>query len=251
VRGRFITLEGGEGAGKSTQLKRLASELRERGHDVIETREPGGSPGAEAIRELLLNGPEDRWTAETEALLFAAARADHVARTIRPALERGAWVLCDRFLDSSLAYQGGAGGVGGEAVRALHAVGSAGLLPDRTLLLQIDPSLPPSARTGATATAPTASAPAILPIMRKWPLPSLRLPRRSRSASAPPTPTARRRSDVKAARGAGGPAVSPLFGHEEAVAAFRDGLGSGRLHHAWLISGPRGSARRCLQARPL
>lgn len=139
MRGRFITLEGGEGAGKSTQLKRLAQELRARGHDVVETREPGGSPGAEAIRDLLLNGPEDRWTPETEALLFAAARADHVARTIRPALERGAWVLCDRFLDSSLAYQGGAGGVGGEAVRALHAVGSGGLLPDRTLLLQIDP----------------------------------------------------------------------------------------------------------------
>jgi len=139
VRGRFITLEGGEGAGKSTQLKRLASELRARGHEVVETREPGGSPGAEAIRELLLNGPEDRWTAETEALLFAAARADHVARTIRPALVRGAWVLCDRFLDSSLAYQGGAGGVGEEAVRVLHAVGSGGLLPDRTLLLQVDP----------------------------------------------------------------------------------------------------------------
>ena len=137
--GRFITLEGGEGAGKSTQLKRLAQELRARGHDVIETREPGGSPGAEAIRELLLNGAEDRWTAETEALLFAAARADHVARTIRPALERGAWVLCDRFLDSSLAYQGGAGGVGEEAVTGLHAVGSGGLLPDRTLLLQIEP----------------------------------------------------------------------------------------------------------------
>jgi dTMP kinase len=139
VTGRFITLEGGEGAGKSTQLKRLAQELRARGHDVIETREPGGSPGAEAIRELLLNGAEDRWTAETEALLFAAARADHVARTIRPALERGAWVLCDRFLDSSLAYQGGAGGVGEEAVTGLHAVGSGGLLPDRTLLLQIEP----------------------------------------------------------------------------------------------------------------
>jgi len=139
VRGRFITLEGGEGAGKSTQLKRLGAELRARGLDVIETREPGGSPGAEAIRELLLNGAEDRWTAETEALLFAAARSDHVARTIRPALERGAWVVCDRFLDSSLAYQGGAGGVGDEAVRALHAVGSGGLLPDRTLLLQLAP----------------------------------------------------------------------------------------------------------------
>ncbi len=136
--GRFITLEGGEGAGKSTQLKRLADAIRARGHDVVETREPGGSPGAEAIRALLLQGSEEKWTAEAEALLFAAARADHVARTIRPALERGQWVLCDRFLDSSLAYQGGAGGLGTDAIRQLHEIGSGGLLPDRTLLLQLD-----------------------------------------------------------------------------------------------------------------
>ena len=138
MQGRFITLEGGEGAGKSTQLKRLAEAIRARGQEVVETREPGGSPGAEAIRALLLQGAEDRWTAEGEALLFAAARADHVARTIRPALDRGAWVLCDRFLDSSLAYQGGAGGIGTDKIRKLHDVGSRGLLPDRTLLLRID-----------------------------------------------------------------------------------------------------------------
>jgi len=137
VRGRFISLEGGEGAGKSTQLKALATALRGRGLEVVETREPGGSPGAEAIRKLLLEGGDDRWTPEAEALLFAAARADHVARTIRPAVERGAWVLSDRFLDSSLAYQGGAAGVGIEAVRALHRIGSRGLLPDRTLLLEL------------------------------------------------------------------------------------------------------------------
>ena len=137
MRGRFISLEGGEGVGKTTQLRRLAEALRARGHDVVETREPGGSPGAEAIRALLLEGEVDRWTAETEALLFAAARADHVARTIRPALERGAWVLTDRFLDSSLAYQGGAGGVGAEAIMQLHRIGSGGLLPDRTLLLEM------------------------------------------------------------------------------------------------------------------
>ncbi|HEY0086982.1 MAG TPA: dTMP kinase [Allosphingosinicella sp.] len=134
---RFITLEGGEGVGKSTQLKRLAEALRGRGLEVVETREPGGSSGAEAIRRLLLEGEGDRWTAEGEALLFAAARADHVARTIRPALERGAWVLCDRYLDSSIAYQGAAGGVGTDAIRALHAVGSKGFLPDRTLLLEL------------------------------------------------------------------------------------------------------------------
>ena len=137
ARGRFVTLEGGEGVGKSTQARRLAEALRARGLEVVETREPGGSPGAEAIRRLLLEGEVDRWTPETEALLFAAARADHVARTILPALERGAWVVCDRFLDSSLAYQGGAGGVGTEAVLRLHEVGSRGVLPDRTLLLDL------------------------------------------------------------------------------------------------------------------
>ncbi|HEX5183704.1 MAG TPA: dTMP kinase [Allosphingosinicella sp.] len=135
--GRFITLEGGEGVGKSTQLRRLAEALRARGLEIVETREPGGSPGAEAIRTLLLEGEAERWTPEAEALLFAAARADHVARTIRPALERGAWVLCDRFLDSSIAYQGGAGGVGEAAIRTLHDIGSHGFLPDRTLLLEL------------------------------------------------------------------------------------------------------------------
>src|SRR6476620_2158428 len=101
---RFITLEGGEGVGKSTQLKALAAALRERGLDVVITREPGGSEGAERIRDLLLGGAEDRWGPRAEALLFAAARADHVARTIQPALEKGQWVLSDRFVDSSLAY---------------------------------------------------------------------------------------------------------------------------------------------------
>lgn len=139
--GRFITLEGGEGVGKSTQLRRLAAALRDAGHEVIETREPGGSPGAEAIRTLLMTGEGDRWTAGAEALLFAAARADHVARTIRPALERGAWVLCDRFVDSSRAYQGGADGLGDADVMQLHKVGSGGLLPDRTLLLALPADL--------------------------------------------------------------------------------------------------------------
>ncbi len=135
--GRFISLEGGEGAGKSTQLMRLASSLRERGIDVVETREPGGSAGGEAIRALLLQGEEDRWTPGAEALLFAAARADHVAKLIKPALAEGKWVLTDRFLDSSIAYQGGAGGVGAEAIRQLHQIGSGGFLPDRTLLLEL------------------------------------------------------------------------------------------------------------------
>ena len=117
MQGRFISLEGGEGTGKSTQLTALADALAGRGIHCLTTREPGGSPGAEAIRELLLGGADERWGPEAEALLFAAARADHVDKTIRPALQAGRWVLSDRFLDSSLAYQGGAGGLGIEAVR--------------------------------------------------------------------------------------------------------------------------------------
>lgn len=135
---KFITLEGGEGVGKSTQLQALADALRARGHSVVTTREPGGSPGAEAIRELLMHGATDRWSPRAEALLFAAARADHVEKTIRPALARGDWVLCDRFLDSTRAYQGGAGGVDDAEILALHALGSEGLLPDRTLVLTLD-----------------------------------------------------------------------------------------------------------------
>lgn len=137
ARGRFIALEGGEGVGKSTQVRALHSALRERGVDCLLTREPGGSEGAEAIRELLLGGEEGRWNVRAEALLFAAARSDHVEKTIRPALEAGRWVLSDRFVDSSLAYQGGAGGLGIEHVRRLHAFGSEGLYPDRTLVLML------------------------------------------------------------------------------------------------------------------
>jgi dTMP kinase len=134
-RGRFISLEGGEGVGKSTQAKALASALEDRGISVLVTREPGGSGGAEAIRELLLQGDESRWGAEAEALLFAAARADHVEKTIRPALAEGRWVLSDRFVDSSLAYQGGAGGLGIEAVRSINVFGIGECFPDRTLVL--------------------------------------------------------------------------------------------------------------------
>ena len=137
-RGKFISLEGGEGVGKSTQVKALAEALRERAIEVLVTREPGGSEGAERIRELLLSGSDDRWGPHAEALLFAAARADHVARTIRPALERGQWVLVDRFIDSSLAYQGGAGGLGIEAVRAINAFGIGEDFPDRTIVLTLD-----------------------------------------------------------------------------------------------------------------
>lgn len=135
TRGRFITLEGGEGVGKTTQLRALAEALRTRNIDVVTTREPGGSEGAEAIRRLLLEGGEERWSAPAEALLFAAARTDHVDKLVRPAVQSGKWVLSDRFIDSSLAYQGGAGGLGIEAVRAINAFGIEGWFPDRTLLL--------------------------------------------------------------------------------------------------------------------
>ncbi|MFT4054247.1 MAG: dTMP kinase [Novosphingobium sp.] len=145
TRGRFIALEGGEGAGKSTQAQLLAEALRARGLEVVTTREPGGTPGAEAIRTLLLNGVEgdggESWNSRAEALLFAAARSDHVHRVIRPALARGAWVICDRYLDSSRAYQGGGGGLSDSEIGTLHAIGSDGLLPDLTLLIEVAPAL--------------------------------------------------------------------------------------------------------------
>ena len=139
VRGRFIALEGGEGTGKSTQGRMLAESLRTHfGLNVVTTREPGGTPGAEAIRHLLLDPPGEGWNAQSEALLFAAARADHVANLIVPEIGKGTWVISDRFVDSSRAYQGGAGGLGDEAITALHAFGSDGLRPDCTILLEVN-----------------------------------------------------------------------------------------------------------------
>ncbi len=139
-RGRFITLEGGEGAGKSTQARRLAEWLRGKGLTVIETREPGGSDGAEAIRELLVHGEAGRWSPMAETLLLNAARADHVERVIEPALSRGEWVVCDRFADSTLAYQGAAGGLGPDIVTALHSLVFGASAPDLTLIFDLDPA---------------------------------------------------------------------------------------------------------------
>lgn len=136
-RGCFIAFEGGEGCGKSTQAALLAEALRANGHEVVLTREPGGTPGAEAIRKLLLDPPGEGWGRRGEALLFAAARSDHVERLIEPALASGKWVICDRFVDSSRAYQGAAGQMGDEAIAQLHDIGSKGLLPDLTLLMSI------------------------------------------------------------------------------------------------------------------
>ena len=132
--GRFITFEGGEGVGKSTQALMLTDLLRARGMTVLQTREPGGTPGAEAIRDLLLDKRQD-WDAAAEALLFAAARSDHVANAIRPALERGEWVVCDRFVDSSRAYQAGGDDLSDDAILSLHTIGSWALMPDVTFLL--------------------------------------------------------------------------------------------------------------------
>lgn len=137
TRGRFITFEGGEGAGKSTQVRRLVARLQGVGIDVVATREPGGSPGAEAIRNLVLTGSADRWSPVTETLLMYGARRDHIERTILPALERGAWVVCDRFADSTRAYQGGAGGVDPALISALERHVLAEVRPDLTLIFDL------------------------------------------------------------------------------------------------------------------
>lgn len=140
MKGKFISLEGGEGAGKTTLIAGLAGQLIRSGYRVVKTREPGGTPNAEAIRELLLSGDVERWSATSEALLFYAARVDHVERVIRPALERGDWVLCDRFADSTRAYQGAAGGTERARLDTLHTFALGQFEPDLTLVVDIDPT---------------------------------------------------------------------------------------------------------------
>ena len=137
TQGSFISFEGGEGAGKSTQIRRLADRLRAAGHDVVVTREPGGSPGAEAIRELLVNGSADRWSPVTETLLMYASRRDHLERVIRPALARGEVVLCDRFADSTRAYQGAGGDAPAGLIAALEDHVLNGAVPALTLILDL------------------------------------------------------------------------------------------------------------------
>lgn len=136
-RGSFITFEGGEGVGKSTQVRLLGERLRAAGIEVVTTREPGGSPGAEAVRHVLLSGAAKPLGPLTEAMLFAAARADHVDITIRPALERGAFVICDRFTDSTRVYQGALGNVDPRLIRALERVAVGATVPDLTLILDL------------------------------------------------------------------------------------------------------------------
>lgn len=139
ARGFFITFEGGEGAGKSTQVTRLAEKLRGRGREVLVTREPGGSPGAEAVRHVLLSGAAEPFGPIMEAILFAAARSDHVEQVIRPAVNRGMVVLCDRFLDSSRVYQGVSNDLDPAFMTGLEQVAINGMMPDLTLILDIDP----------------------------------------------------------------------------------------------------------------
>jgi dTMP kinase len=137
MRGRFITFEGGEGTGKSTHAAMLAQRLRTLGVGVVLTREPGGSPGAEIIRHVLLSGAAKPLGADAEAILFAAARDDHVRTTIAPALHRGRWVICDRFTDSTRIYQGTLGGVNPALIRGLERVTVGGLKPDLTFVLDV------------------------------------------------------------------------------------------------------------------
>jgi dTMP kinase len=137
TRGQFITFEGGEGAGKSTQVKRLVARLQADGREVVATREPGGSPGAESIRDIVLKGAADRWSPVTETLLMYAARRDHIERVIRPALARGAWVVCDRFADSTRAYQGAAGGTDPGLISALETFILEEVRPDLTLVFDL------------------------------------------------------------------------------------------------------------------
>jgi dTMP kinase len=146
--GRFISLEGGEGSGKSTQARLLAESLKHAGQTIVLTREPGGTAGAEAIRGLLVTGDPERWTPWSEACLVNAARADHLARVIRPALARGDTVICDRFVDSTRAYQGAGKGLADADLCALHRLACGDLWPDLTIVLTIDPALG-LARAGA------------------------------------------------------------------------------------------------------
>ena len=141
MRGQFITFEGGEGSGKSTQARMLAEHLRRTGRTVLETREPGGSPFAERVRALILDPATPPHAALSEALLFMAARADHLETTIRPALAAGGWVVCDRFTDSTRIYQGAAGGLAPSVLDTLESLVVGPTRPDLTLLLDLDPAI--------------------------------------------------------------------------------------------------------------
>jgi dTMP kinase len=239
LRGRFISLEGGEGAGKSTQLNLLAERLVDAGIKLVTTREPGGTKGAETIRELFVSGATDRWDAATEACLVNAARADHVARQIRPALERGDWVLCDRYADSTFAYQGGDKGVPDADLMALHRVATGDLWPDLTLLLDL-PVETGLARTlkriGGATRFEAHDLSFHQRVAARFHARAAAEPRRIRTINADIDA-----HHVAAAIWAEGRATAAmLIGHREQGAAFRAAFDSKTLHHAWLIAGAQG-----------
>jgi hypothetical protein len=212
--------------------------LREAGHEVVQTREPGGTQGAEAIRALLLGVEGEGWGARAEALLFAAARADHVERLIRPALARGAWVICDRFIDSTRAYQGGGSGLSDEELLVLHGIGSGGLMPDLTLLIEVPPGgRAPSGRARCRWPGPDRRAWGGLSRPRRRRLRSLcrcrarafRTDRRAGGCRNHPCPHHGRREPM-----------TMLEDHGEPWREWRAALASARMHHAWILSGPKG-----------
>ncbi len=152
VSGKFITFEGGEGTGKSTQIAALAARLRDTGRNVLETREPGGTPEAEKVRELLVSGAADRWSPQAEALLNYAARDHHLRTSIRPALKTGIWVLSDRYIDSTRAYQGIAGGVAADLLASLETAVVGETMPDLTFVLDLEPQTGLERAAGRMAT---------------------------------------------------------------------------------------------------
>ena len=271
AQGVFITFEGGEGAGKSTQVLRLSHRLARGGREVVTTREPGGSPGAEALRQLLVRGEADRWSPLSELLILYAAREDHLERTIRPALARGAIVVSDRFADSSRAYQGAGGGLEHAFIATLEARTLGAARPDLTLIfdLPVEEGLARAAARGGAETRVRGQGPGLPPA------PARRFPR-NRRRRAPPLRRDRRRppdrrrdnrhgrrrrrkarpvSDDRPQRDR----FEPLDGVESQAQAFEAGLAADRLHHAWLLAGPQGlgkagfafrAARRLLGAAP-
>jgi dTMP kinase len=244
-RGRFISLEGGEGAGKSTQVSALAQALRKRGIDVVETREPGGSAGAEKIRELLLTGDDDRWSAQAEALLFRRRPGGPRRQADPSGAAAGQWVVCDRFVDSSLAYQGGAGKLGIEAVRAINAVAIADCFPDRTLVLAL-------AEGGARARARDNDSSDRIGGRSEGYHQQVDLafrqiaaeePRRVRIVDA----RASRRGHARLLERIAGPAAVISARTRRSSSSRR--LASRKLHHAWLLAGAKGGRQGALRAR--